>query len=146
MKNGREKVRIILIVLSIFAAVKMLFFAFGLDEEYQLVMAYRNVRGDKLFLTMWEPHQTSAFLCALLMRPYLTIVGTTGVVIWLRLCGTLIHLGVSFYLYKVLRRMVSGDSAFLLGLIYFNTIPKQIMLPEFEIGRASCRERVFGLV
>ncbi len=133
MKNRREKVKTILIVLSIFAAVKMLFFAFGLDEEYQLVMAYRNVRGDKLFLTMWEPHQTSAFLCALLMRPYLTIVGTTGVVIWLRLCGTLIHLGVSFYLYKVLRRMVSGDSAFLLGLIYFNTIPKQIMLPEFGI-------------
>ena len=133
MKNRRVKGKTILIILSIFAAVKMLFFAFGLDEEYQLVMAYRNVRGAELFLTMWEPHQTSAFLCALLMRPYLALIGTTGVVIWLRLCGTLIHLGVSFYLYSVLRRMISGDSAFLLGLIYFNTIPKQIMLPEFGI-------------
>ncbi len=127
------KWKIILVVLSIFAAVKMLFFAFGLDEEYQLVMAYRNVKGDKLFLDMWEPHQSSAFLCVLLMRPYLAFFGETGVVIWLRLCGTLIHLGVSFYLSRVLRRMVSRDSAFLLGLIYFNTIPKQIMLPEFGI-------------
>jgi len=123
----------ILIIVSIFAAVKMLFFAFGLDEEYQLVMAYRNVKGDRLFYDMWEPHQSSAFLCGLLMRPYLALFGETGVVIWLRFCGTLIHLGISCYLSRVLRRMVSGDSAFLLGLIYFNTIPKQIMLPEFGI-------------
>ena len=33
------KIKAVLIILSIFAAVKMLFFAFGLDEEYQLVMA-----------------------------------------------------------------------------------------------------------
>lgn len=139
MENRKEtggcfkKFKIVLIVLSIFAAVKMLFFAFGLDEEYQLVMAYRNVKGDKLFLDMWEPHQSSAFLCALLMRPYLAVCGKTGVAIWLRLCGTFIHLGVSVYLYRTLRRMIRKDSAFLLGLIYFNTIPKQIMLPEFGI-------------
>lgn len=139
MENRKEtggyfkKLKIVLIVLSIFAAVKMLFFAFGLDEEYQLVMAYRHVKGDKLFLDMWEPHQSSAFLCELLMRPYLAVCGKTGVVIWLRLCGTLIHLGVSVYLCRTLRRMIGKDSAFLLGLIYFNTIPKQIMLPEFGI-------------
>lgn len=139
MENRKEtggyfkKFKIVLIVLSIFAAVKMLFFAFGLDEEYQLVMAYRHVKGDKLFLDMWEPHQSSAFLCELLMRPYLAVCGKTGVVIWLRLCGTLIHLGVSVYLCRTLWRMIGKDSAFLLGLIYFNTIPKQIMLPEFGI-------------
>lgn len=139
MENRKEtggyfkKLKIVLIVLSIFAAVKMLFFAFGLDEEYQLVMAYRHVKGDKLFLDMWEPHQSSTFLCELLMRPYLAVCGKTGVVIWLRLCGTLIHLGVSVYLCRTLRRMIGKDSAFLLGLIYFNTIPKQIMLPEFGI-------------
>lgn len=139
MRNKKEisvsfgKWKIALIVLSIFAAVKMLFFAFGLDEEYQLVMAYRNVRGDKLFLDMWEPHQSSAFLCTLFMRPYLALFGETGLVIWLRLCGTFIHLGISIYFCLVLRRMMSKDAAFLLGIIYFNTIPKQIMLPEFGI-------------
>lgn len=139
MENRKEtggyfkKFKIVLIVLSIFAAVKMLFFAFGLDEEYQLVMAYRHIKGDKLFLDMWEPHQSSAFLCELLMRPYLAVCGKTGVVIWLRFCGTLIHLGMSVYLCRTLRRMIGKDSAFLLGLIYFNTIPKQIMLPEFGI-------------
>lgn len=127
------KIKIVLIVFSILASLKMLFFAFGLDEEYQLVMSYRNLRGDKLFYSMWEPHQSSAFLCSLLMRPYLTLFGKTGVVIWLRFCGTLIHLGVSCYLYRILCGMVSKDSAFLLGLIYYNIIPKQIMMPEFGI-------------
>ena len=122
-----------LIVLSILASIKMLFFAFGLDEEYQLVMSFRNLRGDKLFYSMWEPHQSSAFLCVLLMRPYLALVGKTGIVIWLRFCGTLIHLGVSLYLYRVLRRMISKDSAFLIGITYYNIIPKQIMMPEFGI-------------
>lgn len=139
MKNKRTgtdyfgKLKGVLIVLSIFAAVKMLFFALGLDEEYQLVMSYRHVKGGRLFYDMWEPHQSSAFLCSLLMRPYLALVGETGVVIWLRFCGTLIHLGVSIYLWHVLRKIVGGDSAFLVGLIYFNTIPKQIMMPEFGI-------------
>lgn len=139
MKNKKapadwfRKGKILLIILSIFAAVKMLIFAFGLDEEYQLVMAYRNVKGDRLFLDMWEPHQSSAFLCGLLMRPYLALVGKMGIVLWLRFCGTLIHLGVSLYLYRVLRGRITGDSAFLVGMIYFNTIPKQIMLPEFGI-------------
>lgn len=127
------KIKVVLIVLSILASLKMLFFAFGLDEEYQLVMSYRNLRGDRLFYSMWEPHQSSAFLCTLLMRPYLALFGKTGVVLWLRFCGTLIHLGVSFYLYRVLRDMISRDSAFLIGLIYYNIIPKQIMMPEFGI-------------
>ena len=60
-----SKVKNIVIILSIFATVKMLFFAFGLDEEYQLVMSYRNAMGDKLFYSMWEPHQSSAFLCSI---------------------------------------------------------------------------------
>lgn len=127
------KIKIVLIILSILASIKMLFFAFGLDEEYQLVMSYRNLRGDELFHTMWEPHQSSAFLCTLLMRPYLALFGKTGVVIWLRFCGTLIHMGVSFYLYRVLCRMIRKDSAFLIGLTYYNIIPKQIMMPEFGI-------------
>lgn len=111
----------------------MLFFAYSLDEEYQIVMSYRTVHGDTLFGSMWEPHQTSAFLCALLMKPYLALVGTTGVVIYLRLWGTLIHLGVTVLLYRVLKELVDADEAWMLGLIFFNTIPKEIMTPEFGI-------------
>ncbi len=134
METKKSKtLNLFLIILSVLAALKMIFFAVGLDEEYQVVMSYRNCLGDKLFLEMWEPHQSSAFLCVLAMKPYLKLFGTTGVILYLRLYGTLLHLGVSVYLYKVFRRIVGKDYAWLLALIYFNTIPKQIMLPEFGI-------------
>ena len=85
-KRRQTQLYLFLIILSVLASFKMIFFAVGLDEEYQLVMAYRNVRGDRLFLDMWEPHQSSAFLCALLMKPWLALFGTTGVVLYLRIC------------------------------------------------------------
>ncbi|MBE5852642.1 MAG: hypothetical protein E7299_06765 [Lachnospiraceae bacterium] len=124
-------VRNILIVLSIFATVKMLFFAFGLDEEYQLVMSYRNAIGDKLFYRMWEPHQSSAFLCSILMKPYLALFGTKYIVLYLRACGALIHFLISVYFYKTLKNYIKSEYAWMLALIYYNTIPKQIMMPEF---------------
>ena len=126
-------INIILVTLSILASLKMLFFALGLDEEYQVVIAYRNAMGDRLFWDMWEPHQTSAFLCTLLMKPYLSLFGTTGIVLYLRACGTLLHLCVSLYLCKVMKTLMGKEYAWLLALIYFNTIPKQIILPEFSI-------------
>ena len=61
MKTKQKWFYILLIALSLLASFKMVFFSLGLDEEYQVVMAYRNARGDRLFLDMWEPHQSSAF-------------------------------------------------------------------------------------
>ena len=147
MKGKRNKWHLLLIFFSVLASLKMIFFAFGLDEEYQLVMAYRNARGDRLFLDMWEPHQSSAFLCTLLMKPWLALFGTSGIVVYLRFCGTLLHLGVSIYLYRTLKTFLClidtdtsawpiarrKEEAWLLALIYFNTVPKQIILPEFGI-------------
>lgn len=132
---GRKKIfKKFCIILSIFAAVKMLFFAYGLDEEYQVVMSYRSAVGDTLFGSMWEPHQTSAFLCMLLMKPYLLLFhSAAGIVIYLRAWGTAIHLLVSIYLYRTVKKFIGEEYAFFLGLIYFNTIPKEIMLPEFGI-------------
>jgi len=132
---GRKKIfKKFCIILSVFAAVKMLFFAYGLDEEYQVVMSYRNAMGDSLFGSMWEPHQTSAFLCMLLMKPYLFLFhSATGIVIYLRVWGTVIHLFLSIYLYRTVKKFIGEEYALYLGLIYFNTIPKEIMLPEFGI-------------
>lgn len=132
-KNRQKILKFLLLFLTVLAALKMLLSGVGLDEEYQVVMAYRNAMGDRLFLEMWEPHQSSAFLCVFLMKPYLKLFGVTGLVIYLRLWGTLIHLGVSVYFYRVMRDITGKKCGALLALIYFNTIPKQIMLPEFGV-------------
>ena len=125
--------KILLIAGSVLAAVKVVLVDYTLDEEYQVVMAYRNLSGDTLFGTMWEPHQTSAFLCVWLMRGYLAVTGTmTGVVIFLRLCTTLIQLLLSLWLCRTLARFLDKEYAFLLGLCYFNIVPKIIQIPEFS--------------
>ena len=62
----------------------------GYDGEYQLAMCRRLLQGDKLFLEMWEPHQTSSFLPAFLMWIYISLLGTTtGIVVYLQARGVL---------------------------------------------------------
>ncbi len=122
----------ILITGSVLAAIKVIFFDYTMDEEYQIMMSYRNLQGDKLFREMWEPHQTSAFLCTGLMWLYRTVVGTyTGVLLYLRICTTLIQLGICVLLYRTLNNWTKKEYAFLLTLTYFNIVPKIIQIPEF---------------
>lgn len=132
-KKWLKILKILLIVGSVLAAVKVILVDYTLDEEYQVVMAYRNLSGDTLFGTMWEPHQTSAFLCVWLMKGYVAMTGTiTGVVIFLRICTTLIQLLLSLWLCRTLEHFLEKEYAFLLGLCYFNIVPKIIQIPEFS--------------
>lgn len=132
MKILHSKLKIFLLILTVLAAIKMLLQNFSLDEEYQVLMSYRNIIGDNMLGTMWEPHQTSSFLCTIFMWPYFKLTGTlTGIVIYLRFMGTLVHLAIALYLYKVFSHFLEKDYAFYLALFFFNTVPKLIMLPEF---------------
>lgn len=131
-KQWKWIVRILLLG-TVLAALKVIFFDYTMDEEYQIMMAYRNLEGDSLFREMWEPHQTSAFLCTWLMSVYKQVLGTyTGVLIYLRICTTFIQVGISYYLYRVLSLLFKKEYAFLCGLIYFNIVPKIIQIPEFS--------------
>ncbi len=133
LRGKMRLIRGILWVLTILAAIKMLFAGFGLDEEYEVVLAYRRLWGDRLLQEMWEPHQTSVFLMTFLMRPWIKLVGTTGVVVYVRVCTTLLHALMSYGFYRGFRRLFSPELSGALGLIYFNTIPKLIMMPEFGL-------------
>ena len=138
MKETAEK-RIIKICipvfigLSILAALKLIFADYTMDEEYQIVMAYRNLRGDAIFGQMWEPHQTSAFFCIAIMYFYHVIFGTyTGVVLALRVVTTLIQVGLSFWIAALFRKFTGKTEAVFLGILYFNCVPKLIEIPEFS--------------
>lgn len=133
-KTGKWRLlRNLLLLGSILAAAKLIFVDYTLDEEYQIVMAYRRLKGDSLFGTMWEPHQTSAFACVFLMRIFMTFTGgTTGIVIFLRLCTTVVQALLSVWLYRTLCRVTEKDYAFLISICYFNIVPKIIQIPEFS--------------
>lgn len=126
-----KAIRLILLLGSFLAAMKLIFVDYTLDEEYQIVMAYRNLQGDALFKEMWEPHQTSAFLCAGLIWIYRTVTGTiTGVVLFLRFVTLGIQLGLSYFVYRTLVRLMEREYSFLLALLYFNIVPKIVQIPE----------------
>lgn len=132
-QKGYRLLRNLLILGSILAAIKLIFVDYTMDEEYQIVMAYRNLQGDTLFGTMWEPHQTSAFVCAILLRLYTAITGTTtGVVLFLRGVTTGIQLLFAVWMYRFLRQETEKEYAFLLACCYFNVVPKLIEIPEFS--------------
>lgn len=127
-----KMIRVILLLGSVLAAVKLIFVDYTLDEEYQIVMAYRNLQGDMLFKEMWEPHQTSAFFCAGLMWVYRAVTGTfTGVILYLRVVTTGIQLALTYFVYRTLIRDMKKEYAFLLAILYFNLVPKNIQIPEF---------------
>ena len=137
-KNGSgavsfSRLKALLLAGTVLAAIKVIFVDYALDEEYQVVMAYRRLAGDYLFDAMWEPHQTSAFACVWLMRLFLAVTGsTTGVVLFLRVCTTLVQSVLARWLYRVCCHYTRREYAFLLGLSYFNIIPKLIQIPEFS--------------
>ena len=105
----KKAVAYVLIALSVLAALKLIFTDYTLDEEYQLVMAYRNLHGDAVFGQMWEPHQTSAFFCIGILFFYKLITGSfTGAVVAVRVVTTLIQAGLSVWLYALAAGIVTA--------------------------------------
>lgn len=129
----KKKTCFLYIVLTIIACISLIFSNFSYDAEYQLAMAYRMLKGDSMITQMWEPHQTSAFLCAIIMKLYLTITHTTtGIVLFTQIVGFLIRGGISLYLYKTIKSLTSTLPALLAGFLYLLISPKDLLVPEFS--------------
>ncbi len=133
MSDKKWKVlKAVLFVGTVLAALKLIFVDFTLDEEYQIVMAYRYLQGDHLFKEMWEPHQTSAFVCAGLMWLFMTVTqSTTGIVLFLRFAALGIQVILGLAVYKTISKTMDKNYAFLLAILYFNIMPKNIQSPDF---------------
>lgn len=124
-----------LIALTILAIVKSCFISFDIDEAYAIAQSYRLTIGDHMFLEMWEPHQMSAFGAALFMVPYLAVTGgnTDGIVLYLRIVGTILHLLIGCGFYRAAKAKFDKQSALFVSLLHINFLPKWISMPEFEI-------------
>lgn len=122
-----------IIAASLAATVKIIFFGFDIDEQYAVSMACRMVQGDRMFLEMWEPHQTSAFFSAAFLRLYVHIFHTLDYsVIFLRTLGVLTQLLISIFCYHTFRQVTSENTAFVISVLYYNVIPKNSTVPDFS--------------
>ena len=137
--NSKEKLffRILIFILTIVslaAMAKTLFVSIDIDESYAIAQSYRLAQGDRLLRDMWEPHQFSAYLSAIFIKLYLILFHSTdGLVIFLRLTGSMIHVLLGVALYFAFRRFASARTSLLLCFLHLNFLPKWIQTPEFEL-------------
>lgn len=146
--GGREialkVIEVILAGLTVLAFLKAIWVSLDIDESYAVALGYRLARGDRLMRDMWEPHQFSAILTAFFTAPYIWIRGNTEyLVIWLRIIGALIHLGLGLALYRQLKSSISRFSSYVIVLLHLNYLPKWVQMPEFELIHYWCLLGIF---
>ena len=132
----RKAVVSILIVLSVIAGATKIFTGFDIDEAYALAIPYRVLQGDRLFADMWEVHQTSFLLSFLFMKLFYFLTGEmTGVVLYMRIMATLLHLCISILVYGSVKKFfgIKREYALLLGLAYYNFLPKWMINLDFSM-------------
>lgn len=123
-----------MVVLSVLATVTKLFVGFDIDEAYAVTMPYRLYQGDKLFLDMWEVHQTSSFLPYVAIRLFVSVTGDIEyLVLFLRAAASLIHLLLTAFVFFALQSFYDGHKALLFSLVYYNFLPKWMMNLDFSM-------------
>lgn len=132
----RKTVVSILIVLSVIAGATKIFTGFDIDEAYALAIPYRVLQGDRLFADMWEVHQTSFLLPFLFMKLFYLLTGEmTGIVLYMRVVTTLLHLCMSILVYGFVKKFfgMKGGYALFIGLAYYNFLPKWMINMDFSM-------------
>ena len=112
--------------------VRSAFVGLEIDEEYALSLGYRLVSGDRLFYSMWEPHQLSSLPAAALLAVFIGITGgTTGVLVFFRLVVLACKAGMSYVFYREFRRDLGKPAALLAALVLFAFVPKWFLGPDY---------------
>ena len=112
--------------------VRSAFVGLEIDEEYALSLGYRLVSGDRLFYSMWEPHQLSSLPAAALLAVFIGITGgTTGVLVFFRLVVLACKAGMSYVFYREFRRDLGRPAALLAALVLFAFVPKWFLGPDY---------------
>ncbi len=137
-------IRLALALLTALAFIKAILVSRDIDESYAVALGYRLARGDRLMRDLWEPHQFSALPAAFFAAPYIWIRGNTEyLVIWLRIAGALIHLGLGVLLYRRLWGSAGKFPAYMIMVLHLNFLPKWIQMPEFELIHYWCLLGIF---
>lgn len=104
----------------------------GIDATYQIAMGYRMLKGDRLFVEMMDPNQTSAFLTFFLEWAYTSVTHTTtGIVVFLNAMGVIINIAVAVFAYFSFKPVMDKLSAFACALLLFYISPKDVSLPDY---------------
>lgn len=122
-----------LFIITVFFLVYKAFHSFGhLDEQFYISTMYRFVQGDAPFLEEWAPSQGYAIIFSPIVRLFIFLNGgTDGIIIAFRFLYIIMHVIVSFLLYRELKK-ISSFSAMFVSLIYLIYVPYYIMALSYN--------------
>ena len=110
----------VLLVPAVLAMAKTLFVGLEIDEEYAFSLGFRLVKRDRLFYTMWEPHQLSALPAALVLALYTAIAGTTtGALLFVRAVVLVCKAAMSAVFYRDFKQTIGRHGALLSAVVLF---------------------------
>ena len=133
LRNKDKLIKLMIFCAAFAVSVKVLFTGFTADEEYQLVLSYRLMRGDRLFADSWDTLQTSAFYGQFLMWIFTRIFKTTeGSLLFLRFFGIVTQGVVAVFLHRTFVRHMDKKNALFLSAAFFCTYTKLVAMPEFS--------------
>ena len=122
----------VLLVLAVLAMAKTLFVGLEIDEEYAFSLGFRLIKGDRLFYTMWEPHQLSALPAALVLALYTAIAGTTtGALLFVRAVVLVCKAAMSAVFYRDFKQILGRHGALLSAVVLFVYTPKWFLGPDY---------------
>ena len=118
---------------AILANIKSVFADYDVDLSYAVVTSYRHLSGERMFMEMREPHQTSGFLLDALMWIFRRITGSyDGVVVFLNIFGVIAYAVLAVLLVNTLKKYTDLKIAHLIGVMVFAFRVRQIVMPEFS--------------
>ncbi len=122
------------VFISVLAAASKLFVGFDVDEGAMLALSAKLAEGKSMFGDLWDIYQTTAVLPAVFLKVYVLLTGGyEASALYLRIVGTMLHLGVSLVLYRTCRKYVPRIAAFLLAVLAFNLLPRGMAAPDYTI-------------
>lgn len=133
-----KKLMILLLFALLIYTIKNIFVGADVDEGYGMVLGWRLVNGDRLFLDMWEPHQTSGIFTALFMKLILWLRGGNMdyLNLLLRVAFFLVQGLIAYLVCRVFAACLLDDDqqeyAVYFAFIYYLTTPKCIFIPEYS--------------
>lgn len=131
--KNRKYLLYLLWIGAVLVNIKSIFTDFGIDNGYAVAASYRHISGDRMFLEMWEPHQTSFFLVDILMIAYRVFVPSlTGVAVYLQVMGVLLWIPIIVTVYRELSKHIDRGLTHLICIFLFVFRAKQTVFPEFS--------------
>lgn len=130
-KKARRFGAACILLLALGVMLRSLFVGLEIDEEYALSLGFRLLTGDRLFSTMWEPHQLSALTPVPLLALYRAVTGgTTGVLLFVRAVMLAAKAALAYGAWRLLRKPL-GSAAFWWAVVLFLYTPKWFLGPDY---------------